>query len=105
MSDHNAEDSIRVDGAARLFMKDEFADRWDDVVEAEYRLVNDAQAFYEECEKAGLAEFTPVDDEALDDAFAYERGIEAGGMMWALTREGQQLYMNCRAVLISKVSS
>lgn len=36
-------------------------------------------------EAAGYIELVPVDDDALDSAFAAERGIEPGGMMWQLT--------------------
>lgn len=39
----------------------------------------------------GLAEIVPVDDDALDSAFAWERGINPGGSMWQLTSEGVAL--------------
>lgn len=45
--------------------------------------------FSERMETAGLIEIVPVTDEALDEAFAYERGIERGGMMWKLTPAGR----------------
>lgn len=40
-------------------------------------------------EAAGYIELVPVDDDALDSAFAAERGIEPGGMMWQLTDAGR----------------
>lgn len=40
-------------------------------------------------EAAGLIELDSVNDDDLDDAFAYERGIEAGGSIWRLTAKGR----------------
>ena len=48
-----------------------------------------APDFAERMEAAGFIELVPVDDEALDDPFAYERGIEPGGLMWDLTPAGR----------------
>ncbi len=45
--------------------------------------------FIDDMDAAGLAECVPVDDEALESAFAAERGIEPGGMMWVLTAAGR----------------
>ena len=35
-----------------------------------------------------FVELVDVDEDALEDPFAYERGIEPGGMMWRLTTLG-----------------
>jgi hypothetical protein len=45
--------------------------------------------FIDDMEQAGLAELVPVDDEALEDSFAAERGIHRGGLMWQLTDAGR----------------
>lgn len=45
-------------------------------------------SFEDDMEAAGLIELVPVTPDALEDAFAAERGIEAGGMMWQLTEAG-----------------
>ena len=47
--------------------------------------------FCERMEKHGLIELVAVNDAALESAFAYERGIEKGGSMWALTTLGREL--------------
>lgn len=44
--------------------------------------------FAERMEAAGLIELVPVDNNALDDAFAAQRGIEKGGFMWRATDAG-----------------
>lgn len=48
-------------------------------------------SFPERLEEAGYAELVAVDDDALEDPFAYERGIVRGGMMWSLTDLGLQV--------------
>lgn len=78
------------------FLKDEFADMWDDYTECDWRLITDPTSFLEKCEDAGLAECVDVDDAALNESFAAERGIEPDGMMWRLTPEGQERYRACR---------
>lgn len=45
--------------------------------------------FTERMEAAGLIDLVEVDDEALEDPFAAERGIYPGGMMWGLTPAGR----------------
>ena len=45
--------------------------------------------FDERMEAAGLITLDAVDDDDLEDAFAYERGIEPGGMVWRLTPAGR----------------
>lgn len=74
------------------FMVDNFAAMWTDWADADWQLVTDPTTFLEQCEDAGLAECVEVDDDALDDAFAAERGIEPGGMMWRLTDAGRERY-------------
>ncbi len=81
------------------FTVDRFAAMWDDFCDADWRLVTDPTSFLEQCEAAGLAECVPVDEEALDDVFASERGIEPGGMMWRLTPAGCARYRTSRAQL------
>lgn len=49
--------------------------------------------FLDNAEEAGLIELVPVDADALDDPFAWERGIERGGMMFQLTAAGHALYL------------
>jgi len=61
---------------------------WDAFCDADLDLV--PPEFPEDMEKAGLVEFVPVTDEALDDPFAWERGIVPGGMMWQLTPTGRE---------------
>lgn len=48
-----------------------------------------ADGFIERMEAAGYAELVAVTEQALEDPFAAERGIERGGMMWQLTRLGR----------------
>ena len=48
-----------------------------------------SDTFPDRMEAAGFVELVPVDDDALEDAFASERGIERGGMMWSLTESGR----------------
>ena len=85
-----------------IFTRDQFADMWDDYTEADWLLVKDPTSFLESCESAGLAECVPVDDDALEESFAAERGIEPGGMMWRLTKAGHERYADCRAALQQK---
>lgn len=47
--------------------------------------------FLKELEDAGLVELREVVDEDLDEAFAFERGIEKGGNIWVLTASGRAL--------------
>jgi len=49
-----------------------------------------SDTFSDRMEAAGYIELVPVDGDALDDAFAAERGIEPDGMMWALTPAGRK---------------
>lgn len=45
--------------------------------------------FSERMETAGYIELRSVTDDDLEDAFAYERGIERGGSLWDLTDLGR----------------
>jgi hypothetical protein len=49
-----------------------------------------SDTFSERMEAAGYIELVPVDDDALEKAFAAERGIEPGGMMWSPTEAGRR---------------
>lgn len=48
--------------------------------------------FIDTAELYGLAELVPVDDQALENPFAAELGIEPDGSMWRLTARGRELY-------------
>ena len=63
----------------------ELRDWWSAFCDADYL----PEEFEERMEEAGLIELVPVDDDALDDAFAAERGIVPGGMMWVATKAGR----------------
>lgn len=47
--------------------------------------------FPERMEAAGLIHLRPVDDDDLEEAFAWERGIVPGGWVWSLTEAGRAL--------------
>lgn len=53
--------------------------------------------FLNELEEAGLIELREVVDEDLEDAFAFERGIEKGGNIWVLTENGHALIAQSKA--------
>ena len=72
---------------------------WDAACDADWQLLlSDPADFFERQEVLGFAELVPVDEEALEDAFAWERGIEPGGSMWSLTPLGLEV----RAILTGK---
>lgn len=48
--------------------------------------------FIERMEAAGFVSIRPVRRRDLEASFAAERGIEAGGMLWELTRKGREIY-------------
>lgn len=48
--------------------------------------------FQDRMEAAGLIYLDAVDDDDLDDPFAEELGIVAGGSVWRLTTKGRQAY-------------
>lgn len=50
--------------------------------------VEDGGDLFDAWEAAGLIVLDAVDDDDLDDAFAYERGIVPGGSCWRLTPAG-----------------
>lgn len=74
-------------GGEEPFTSDNFAVLWDAFSDADKHLLPDD--FEEQAEAAGLIECVPVTPDALEDAFAAERGIEPGGMMWQLTAKGK----------------
>jgi hypothetical protein len=47
--------------------------------------------FIERMEKAGFAHLRAVTDDDID-AFSSDRGIEAGGTLWALTTKGRAAF-------------
>lgn len=49
----------------------------------------DIDEYLSEMEDAGLIELRDVEPDDLDDPFAWERGIEPGGMVWTLTEKGK----------------
>lgn len=77
------------------FTKDTFADTWDSFCEADP--VFELDTFLNSAEEMGLIEWVPVDDDAVSESFAEERGIIPGGMMWQLTSAGEERWKKCRA--------
>ena len=73
--------------SAKLTEERELVAHWGDFCDADP--FDGSDNFPERMEAAGLIELVPVTDEALEDPFAYERGIERGGMMWQLTPAGR----------------
>jgi hypothetical protein len=92
-----------VEAKGRAESEDEMND--ERLSEAEWRLREDLRAnwaafcdadpfegsdtFTDRMEAAGYCELVSVTKAALQDPFAYERGIEPGGMMWQLTEAGR----------------
>lgn len=76
--------------SADPFTTDTFPGLWDRFSDRDP--IDDPDGFLSAAEEMGLIELVDVDAEALDDPFAYERGIEPGGMMWRLTDAGRQRY-------------
>lgn len=72
---------------SKLTSAQELAAHWHDFCDAD--AFDGADTFPERMEAAGLIELVAVTNEALEDAFAAERGIEPGGMMWQLTPAGR----------------
>ena len=69
--------------------KADLLQHWDEFCDADpLSDGRDFDDFIEGMEAAGFAELVAVDDDALNEAFASERGIEPGGMMWRLTPLG-----------------
>lgn len=88
--------TARKEGEDR-FVKDQFADIWDDFSDSDYHLDYDVDEFLAKAEGSGLIECVPVTCEALDDPFAAERGIQPNGMMWQLTAAGLARYRVARS--------
>lgn len=72
----------------RLTEAQELRANWEAFCDADY--FDGVEDFPERMEKANLIELVPVDDEAVEDPFAWERGIVPGGMMWQLTDAGRR---------------
>jgi hypothetical protein len=65
---------------------------WDAACDCDWQCVTtDTADFWERQEEAGFAELVPVDEDALQDSFASERGIQLGGMMYRLTPLGLEV--------------
>jgi hypothetical protein len=78
---------ITPEQEAEKDLEREFRRHWADFCDADPFPGSDT--FAERAEVAGLIELVPVTDQALESAFAAERGIEPGGMMWVLTDAGR----------------
>lgn len=46
--------------------------------------------FIDDMEKVGFVQLRSVEDADLEEAFAAERGIEPGGLLWELTDAGRR---------------
>lgn len=67
------------------FMKDVFAEEWERFCDAD---PTEDPDFIDHALDAGLVTFKRVNKEALQEAFAAERGIIPGGEMYVLTKKG-----------------
>lgn len=68
----------------------DLTDRWDRICDAD-PLDCDYDEYLARMEAAGFMEYAPVDDDALESAFAWERGIVPGGSMLQLTPLGLEV--------------
>lgn len=68
-------------------LREDLTENWDALCDAD-PIPHFRENFPEGLEAAGYAELVPVDADALDSPFAWERGIEPGGLMWRLTPLG-----------------
>lgn len=71
---------------ASVPVEDDFRAHWLDFCDADY--FDGIADFPERMEEAGLIRLVPVTREALDEAFAADRGLYPGGMMWEPTPAG-----------------
>ncbi len=69
----------------------DLTDNWDAAGDADPIPFPGDGDYPERLEAQGYAELVAVDEGALNDAFAWERGIEPGGSMWQLTEAGKAL--------------
>ncbi len=67
----------------------ELAKHWDDFCDGDRRDIPDG--FEDRMIDAGLVDFREVEASDLDNAFAHERGIEEGGMIYVLTKQGRAM--------------
>lgn len=79
------------------FAPENFALAWNAFCDADYGDIGvPYDDFVGHGEAEGLFALRAVEPDDLDDAFAYERGIQAGGSLWELTDKGRDLF-NARA--------
>lgn len=69
---------------------EDLTSNWDAFCDAD-PLPHRRENYPEDLERLGYAELVPVDADALDSSFAWERGIVPGGSMWQLTPLGLAL--------------
>ena len=75
------------------FAPENFARAWNAFCDADYHDIGiPYDDFVGHGESNGLFELRAVEPDDLDDAFAYERGIEIGGSIWELTEKGRELF-------------
>ncbi len=75
---------------------------WDHFCQCDWQEMScDVDGFEEALEAAGFVEFDAVSDDDLQQPFADELGIEAGGSVWRLTKLGAAV----RAHLLTEVSN
>lgn len=67
--------------------EEDLRSHWNDFCDCDY--FDGVDTFPERMEAAGLIKLVLVTREALEDAFALERGIVSGGQMWQLTDGGR----------------
>lgn len=89
---HASEYRLAVEDIVNLLDRDRAAvadltEHWASFCDADAFAGSDT--FLERMEAAGYIEVVPVTPEALEDPFAYERGIVPGGVMWQLTSSGR----------------
>lgn len=79
-------------------VKRDLTDNWDHFCEADRGLiVSDDPNYPDQLEAAGYVEFDAVDDDDLEEPFAWERGIVPGGSVLRLTPLGLALRDHLRA--------
>jgi len=66
---------------------DDLRENWGAFCSADF--FEGSDTFEERMEAAGYIQLIPVEPEDLDEPFAAELGIEAGGMKWVLTDAGR----------------
>ncbi|MGE0290639.1 MAG: hypothetical protein AB7I42_25160 [Bradyrhizobium sp.] len=87
--------NARLEEAVKADAKRQLTEHWHSFCDADP--FPDSDTFAERMEAAGLIELVPVTTEALEEAFAAERGIEPGGSMWSLTAAGRATLTKLRS--------